>query len=542
MAETEKKPAERKPWFREITQPFVDLVHAPRALWGVNLAYGLEGLSYFGILTYLAMYFSDFVFTGVEHADIWSHNMVMVLTAGIAISMVVIGFVPDKIGPRRALLVAFSLLVAGRLLMSAASTIFGLQPSGLWSGLHLVTMAGILFVLIGYGLYQPAAYSAVRRFTTPKTAEMGYGMLYALMNGGSALVMLAFLLRDEKFLGLGIPGMFWVFTGVTVVSLLSTALLLTPKTEADAIAKAKAEAEADAKQAPADASKQAGAKAASDKPADSKPAVGDGAPIKVPVHVWVVLALIIAAGYWRLSSPWSHAVAALVVLLPVVIAILPQSPRRRVLRAVATHPLANTKFFFFIFALMPVQTLFTYNWLVLPQYIERSYEGWIGQYFEVASNFNPILIFVLVPVITALTIKTKVYSAMIWGTLVMGSSAFLLAIGPTVYTLAAYVIMMTVGESIWSARFLGYATSIAPEGQAGQYQGVAQLPWFLTKFLVPLLYSGYMMERYCPVNGPRNTQTMWFIFGLIAILSPALLLIAKKWIGSSLEKKQTTAA
>ena len=47
----------RKTW-NEITQPFIDLVHAPRALWGVNLAYMIEGLSYFGILTYLAIHFS----------------------------------------------------------------------------------------------------------------------------------------------------------------------------------------------------------------------------------------------------------------------------------------------------------------------------------------------------------------------------------------------------------------------------------------------------------------------------------------------------
>ena len=28
----------------EIIQPFIDLAHAPRALWGINLAYVLEGM------------------------------------------------------------------------------------------------------------------------------------------------------------------------------------------------------------------------------------------------------------------------------------------------------------------------------------------------------------------------------------------------------------------------------------------------------------------------------------------------------------------
>ena len=115
---------------KEITQPFIDLIYAPRALWGINLGYFLEGLVYFGMLGYLAMHFSDFVFMGVPHADEHSHNMVMVLTAGIAISMVVLGFVPDKWGVRRGLLFAFVMLLAGRVVMSAAPTLLGLQPAG----------------------------------------------------------------------------------------------------------------------------------------------------------------------------------------------------------------------------------------------------------------------------------------------------------------------------------------------------------------------------------------------------------------------------
>ena len=63
-------------------------------------------------------------------------------------------------------------------------------------------------------------------------------------------------------------------------------------------------------------------------------------------------------------------IALLVVVLWVVLALVPASGR-----FLARHPLADLKFFFFIFALIPVQTLFTYNWLVLPEYISRAYAG-----------------------------------------------------------------------------------------------------------------------------------------------------------------------
>jgi hypothetical protein len=71
----------RKSWLNEIIQPFIDLCNAPRALMGINLAYLIEGMVYFGVLGYLSLHFSDFIFKGVEEPDVHAHHMVMVLTA-----------------------------------------------------------------------------------------------------------------------------------------------------------------------------------------------------------------------------------------------------------------------------------------------------------------------------------------------------------------------------------------------------------------------------------------------------------------------------
>ena len=523
----ELAPPKKSVW-RELTQPFVDLVYAPRALWGVNLAYMLEGLVYFGMLGYLAMHFSDFIFRGVPHPDEHSHAMVMVLTAGITISMFVFGFVPDKKGVRFALISAFALLLAGRVLISAAPTVLGLEPAGLWSPLHLVTMGGILLVVLGYGMYQPAAYAAVRQFTTPKTAGMAFAMLYALMNLGGWVPTFAFLLRDDEFAGLGIPGTYWVYTGLTAVALVSTVLLLSRETVDRAIAEAKAEterlkAEAQAEKKPEDESPEG---------AGAAPAATAGGSARVPLHLWGLVAAGIGAVLWRVDPPVGYFVAGGIAAAWVTANFFPP-----VVRWLARHPLADARFFFFIFALIPVQTLFTYNWLILPQYIHRAYEGWVGQYFEIASNANPILIFIAVPVIAALTQKAKVYQMMILGTAVMALPAFVLAIGPYPWTLAIYLLVMTIGEAMWQPRFLQYAAEIAPKGRTGVYMGVAQLPWFLTKLLVPWLYSGWMMDRYCPETGPKNTEFMWLVFGCIAITSPILLTLARGWIGRGMKER-----
>ena len=478
---------------------------------------------YFGILNYLAMHFSDFIFRGVDSPDVHSHHNVMVLTAGITIAMFFLGAVADKWGVRLALILALSCMLVGRVVIASAPTLLHLEPNGLWSSLHLTTIAGILIVVIGYGMYQPAAYAAVRQFTTPKTAGMAFAMLYALMNLGGWLPTFFGPIRER----VGIPGAYWVYTGFTVLALLSTIFILSRETVARAIAATQAEKVAPTA-APAGASSPPTAVAAADTPDEA---------LSIPWHLWGVWVVGLVGIYFIANRFWRITMWAVVGALPVLVVLL-DVVGIAARRWIATHPLANGKFFFFIFSLIPVQTLFTYNWFILPQYVSRTYvASWIGRYFEVASSLNSLLIFIFVPIIAALTQKRKVYNMMTLGTFIMAAPAFLLAFGPSAAGLFGYILLMTIGEAMWQPRFLQYAAEIAPEGRTGQYMGVAQLPWFLTKVLVPMIYSGEVMAKYCPKEGPKDTGTMWLIFSCIAICSSILLFAAKPWVGKDFKTK-----
>lgn len=454
---------------RQIIQPFIDIFRAPRALWGLNLGYFLEGLVYFGVIGYLAMYFNEYV--GLD--DVWAGRMVGVLTAGITVAMFFFGGLSDKLGLRTSLLAAFVLLLIGRVILSAAPYAH-LKGGDIYSPMNLTAMAGVLLVVLGYGMYQPAAYAGVRQLTSEKTAGMAYAMLYALMNLGGWLPSFAYLIRDKQWLGAGISGTFWVYTGITFIALIVTHVVLSRRVVDEAIRTAEADRQAE---------KRAKGEAAVEPDAQTNKIANDS---------WL----------------------------------------DRCVDWFANHPLMDTRFTFFIFALVPVQTLFAHNWLTLPMYVERGFRDswpWISRNFEPAVNFNPLLIFVLVPIVTALTQKRNVYNMMIAGTFVMGAPTFLLAVGPRPWTLLGYLILMTVGEAMWQPRFLQYAAEIAPKGRTGAYMGVAQFPWFLTKMIVPF-YSGWFLQRYCPEQGPAATEKMWLIYGVIAMGSTVLLIAARPWM------------
>lgn len=170
-----------KQTLQEVSQPFIDLVHSSRAIWGINLSYLLEGLTYFGILGLLAIFFNKYI--GLN--DIHAGQMVGFLTAGITLGMLFLGATVDLIGVRKALLISLALMMVGRSLLAASPDLGATE--GLWSSSHWIAMFGLLWIVAGYGIYQPACYAAVRQFSSEKTAAMGYAMLYALMNLGGFL-------------------------------------------------------------------------------------------------------------------------------------------------------------------------------------------------------------------------------------------------------------------------------------------------------------------------------------------------------------------
>ncbi len=462
--------------FQNFIQSFSELLRLPRAFWFVIGAFVIDCMAYFGVLTLMTTYLSTDLGWGDARAGI----AVSVFTMLVTLFMLGAGSYAEGFGLRRAIVFALAMACAGRVLYCAAPRLGG--------GLTITAaiLISILVVAAAEAILQPVCYSGIKQYTDEKTSSMGYGLIYAIMN-------------------LGIVG----------VGALSA--WLRPAVQA-------------MKNGPA-----AGA-------------ASHGAVLDFFNRI---------SGSGVQAVNWACLGITLLTLVLFVLLMTRRAENQKLRpdtaqeqRQAATAPLgqrlkeyfaggpfSNPRFIFFIFMLLPVRTLFAHQWLTMPQYILRAYDQGVADHMEWLVNWiNPGIIFFGVPIATALTRKVNIYTMMIIGTLVSAVPTFLLCGGPNLTMLLIYFFVYSVGEALWSARFLEYASELAPPGRIAQYMGLANIPWLLAKGTTGF-YSGVLLARFCPENTPHpdlHTGKLWLIYGCIGMVTPIGLWLARGWVRKGL--------
>jgi proton-dependent oligopeptide transporter, POT family len=456
----------------EFFATFFDMLRLPRAFWIVMAAFVGQSTAYFGMLTLMTLYLSSDMAWGDYSAGL----TVSMFTGFVTLFMLGVGSFAESFGLRRAITFALLVSTLGRVVFSYGVKIPGAEAAILW------VMGSLIVVAIGEAILQPVCYSGIKQYTDEKTNSMGYGLIYAFMNLGIV------------FIGLISA---WVRPGVDRL-LYETG---------------------------------------------AKPGLWDW-----PLQVFVGR---VDSGVEAVN--WvCVGINALVLVLFVIFMtkkvedakIRPDraeeirktnkdGPLDRIIKYFLEGPFSNLRFLFFIFMLLPVRTLFAHQWLTMPSYILRAYPEGVSDYMEWLLNWiNPLIIFFMMPVATALTKRVHVYKVMLIGSFVSAVPVFFLCFGPSLSLLITYFVIFSLGEALWSGRFLEYASELAPEGRIAQYMGLAQIPWWAAK-LTTGLYSGYLLNKYCAEGVPQETLqtgTLWFIYGCIAMTTPIGLWLARKWV------------
>ncbi len=203
-----------------LRENFALLLKASKGFWLVNQINFLDGIAYFGILMLLTRFLGP---SGLGMSDKVTGFSVSLYTGLVTLFMFGGGFVSDKLGVRRALTWSLIVIGAGRVLLTG-SPAFG-------EGSHVAAWIGLFLMALGTGVMQPALYAGIKEYTDPRTATIGYGLLYSIMNLGivAESFISPFLRSDATFLNLGfmeIVGLGWGINGVYWMTIAVTGLML----------------------------------------------------------------------------------------------------------------------------------------------------------------------------------------------------------------------------------------------------------------------------------------------------------------------------
>ena len=429
-----------------------------------------------------------FLSADVGLSDIMAGSYVGVWSMAVTLVTMLVGSVADAIGVKKTLVFGAFTLVLARAFMPFNTNIYFL------SIMCFVPLA------VGMAMSGPVLSVGIKKFTTPKTAALGFGLFYTLMNVGWAAGAWLFDfvrgLMGEQGTWQLIPGVVELSTYQTIFaigfvgSILNLFVLM---------------------------------------------AMRDGFEIcdKTGEKIESGMGKIESTG--ALAAVKEVAVRAAVDSFKIISKVVREKPFWVFLGILAI--------------LIPVRLVFYHFHYTYPKYAIRV----LGDGLKIGAIFgvlNPVMIIFLTPLIAALTTRMRSSKVLFWGTMISASSVLLVSFDPNFYQplmgtwfselildrwlgipvgqqqplilgLVIMVFFFTIGEAIWSPRLMQFTAEIAPKGKEGSYIALSYLPYFGCKFLVGPL-SGWLVATYTP-EGAANyplQHYVWIWIGVMALFSP----------------------
>ncbi len=197
----------------------------------------------------------------------------------------------------------------------------------------------------------------------------------------------------------------------------------------------------------------------------------------------------------------------------------------------------------------------------MPKYVIRmvgpdASPGWIA-------NVNPFVVFVFVNLITSFMKNRKALTSMTVGMFIIPLSALVMASGnmmdsqpfmfdfvnpftdkihlisihPITLMLIIGIAFQAIAECFISPRFLEFFSMQSPKGEEGLYLGFSHMHSFFSS-LIAFVSAGFLLEKFCPAPDPvkyptaeayelatANAHYLWFVFFGIGLVSAIALVI-----------------
>lgn len=147
----------------------------PRTFWVANSIELFERWGWYGLFNVLAIYLTASTDTGALGFSQEQKGMLMgIVTALVYTLPLFTGAIADKLGYKKSLIVAFSLYAIGFFLMAKTNV-------------YASVFLSFTIVGIGAGIFKPIVSATISKTTTPKTAILGFGFFYMMVNFGALI-------------------------------------------------------------------------------------------------------------------------------------------------------------------------------------------------------------------------------------------------------------------------------------------------------------------------------------------------------------------
>jgi dipeptide/tripeptide permease len=145
----------------------------PATFWTANVMELFERWAWYGMFILLALYFTGSTDEGALGFTQSQKGLLMGTVVGILYVLPTItGAIADKFGYKRILILSYIILSTGYLLMGYVN-----QYGSMFMA--------FLYLAVGAGLFKPVISATITKTTTEKTASIGFGIFYMIVNIGA---------------------------------------------------------------------------------------------------------------------------------------------------------------------------------------------------------------------------------------------------------------------------------------------------------------------------------------------------------------------
>lgn len=180
-----------------------------------------------------------------------------------------------------------------------------------------------------------------------------------------------------------------------------------------------------------------------------------------------------------------------------------------------------------VVVVLMIKIIFYQQTVMLPLYMDRDFGD--DSHYGLMIIMNQVVIIITLPLFTYFNYFCNPYDIFIYGGLIAVLSLVPFLFGASYLTISLYIIISSLGESLYGPKVLEYSLGISPKGKEGLILALISLPGILST-IVSGVIAGVLLEEFCPDSGERKCWLMWAIVGIMALCGIIVLIIFRKCI------------